>query len=148
MGQYSTDRQGFTLMEMIAVIMIAGILAAFALPRFTVFMEQTNSSMAKNYLLAIAAAQVKYYEDQSFQGNPVYCINTTGCGDTTVHLFKNLGLDHSSSDRFTYTCTNAAAPYKCTAQDSMLTLTLNVSAKGVTSIDCSLGANSPYCPYQ
>jgi len=48
------DRKGFTIIEIIMVIMILGVLAAIALPIFSSSVEQTKAQAARNNLMAIA----------------------------------------------------------------------------------------------
>ena len=79
------DKKGFTLMELIVVMVIVAICLGLAIPSFVKSIEQTGARAAQNNLYAIAAAQEKFYEDWSS-----YCISTgtnpTGlsahCGDT------------------------------------------------------------------
>jgi prepilin-type N-terminal cleavage/methylation domain-containing protein len=123
------DRKGFTLIELLVVLVIIGVALAFIIPNFINSIEQTKAQAAKNNLLAISAAQQKYFED--FQ---VYCTTTTPtvtaplCGDSLVHLVSNLQLTMNNDVTFVYSCT-AAGPI-CTAQDTNytpnITLSLNV----------------------
>ncbi|MDE2027982.1 MAG: type II secretion system protein [Candidatus Omnitrophica bacterium] len=131
-------RQGFTLIELVVVLIIVGVVAAIALPNMISASEQTKAQMARNNLYAIAAAQQKYFED-----NGIYCTQTSNCADTTDHINTNLHL--SFSDKFSYSCTDAALPYQCTAGDGTDTLTLSVVNNGLgDNVDCA-GPNG-YCP--
>jgi prepilin-type N-terminal cleavage/methylation domain-containing protein len=131
-------RKGFTLTELIVVIVIVGISAAFAIPKFIASIEQTKAQAAKNNLLAISASEQKYFED-----NASYCTITTGatipCGDSLAHLNTYLHLGISGNDPYTYSCAIAPAPYTCTA--ILGTVTLNTSGSGV---NCVSGGS--YCP--
>ena len=64
-------KQGFTLMEIIVVIIIIGLCLAFAFPNFTTPNEQSYALNAQNNLLAIYSAQQNYYNN-----NGSYCNNT------------------------------------------------------------------------
>ena len=55
---------GFTLVELAVVIVIIGVLAAFAVPRFRDAVERSKASESFNYLSSIRAAQERYHARQ------------------------------------------------------------------------------------
>jgi prepilin-type N-terminal cleavage/methylation domain-containing protein len=56
----SRGRKGFTLVELAVVIIIIGILAAFAVPRFLDSVERSKAGEALNYLAAVRSAQERF----------------------------------------------------------------------------------------
>ncbi|MBN1787214.1 MAG: prepilin-type N-terminal cleavage/methylation domain-containing protein [Sedimentisphaerales bacterium] len=54
-------RTGFTLVELAVVIVIIGVLAAFAVPRFRAAVERSKAAEAFNYLASFQAAQEVYH---------------------------------------------------------------------------------------
>jgi type IV pilus assembly protein PilA len=129
--------KGFSLIEITVALIIVGIAAAITIPNIISSMEQTKAQMARNNLYAISAAQEKYFEDQ----NPnSYC--TTTCGNTSA---LDASLQLSISDTFQYSCSASGSYYSCTAQDGTDTLTIGVTAVGITSYSCN-GPNNNYCP--
>ena len=55
---------GFTLVELAVVIVIIGILAAFAVPRFRDAVERSKAGEAFNYLAAVRSSQERYHGRQ------------------------------------------------------------------------------------
>ncbi len=60
----SVTRRAFTLVELAVVVIIIGVLAAFAVPRFLDSVERSKSSEAFNYLSAVRAAQERFQVQQ------------------------------------------------------------------------------------
>ncbi|MBF0521838.1 MAG: prepilin-type N-terminal cleavage/methylation domain-containing protein [Candidatus Omnitrophica bacterium] len=62
-NNYSTHQKGFTLIEIIVVVIIIGFVAAFALPNISYIIEKTKSSEGKQILLSLLNAQKVYKLD-------------------------------------------------------------------------------------
>ena len=106
-------RKGFTLVELAVVIIIIGVLAAFAVPRFLDSVERSKAGEAFNYLSAIRTAQERY---QIRQG--------TYCDDITK-------LDIQMPDPKYFTVGTPAAGTTGSLEDSWsLTLTRKGAAGG------------------
>ena len=123
--------KGFTLVEIMVVLVIVGLAAAFTLPNLISSMEQTKAQEAKNNLLAISAAQQKYFEDH---GSYYYGANPNA----------NLSLSAVASDPFSYSCsaTGQTIPYNCTAGDGTVSLLLDPNNSSINS--CPAG-QQPVC---
>jgi MSHA pilin protein MshA len=70
------NEKGFTLIEIIAVLVILGILAAVAIPKYISMMDQSRTQAAQTAIAEVKAQCSNYYASQMLSGN----------GTTTVAL--------------------------------------------------------------
>ena len=54
-------KKGFTLLELIIVIIVIGILASIALPRYMRVAERARLAEAKNMLSSLRSSQIRYF---------------------------------------------------------------------------------------
>ncbi len=93
------NKSGFTLLEIIIVIIIVGVLASLALPRFFSTVEYSRSTEALSSLGAVRQSLERCYLQRS--GDYTNCTN-----------FANLDIENpanSPGSHFTYTITGATA---------------------------------------
>ncbi|MGB0952594.1 MAG: type IV pilin protein [Planctomycetota bacterium] len=68
----NTKKAGFSLVELTIVVVILGVLATFAVPRFMSSVEKTKASEAFSYLAQIESAQGRYNAE-----NGIYATTTS-----------------------------------------------------------------------
>lgn len=119
--------RGFSLIELVIVIVIAGIISAFAIPGYFNYIEKSNAKNAEINLTTIYNMEKRYKLD-----NGVYydCSLTSGSCNT-VKINTDLGI-FIRDPYFTYTIVkNATTGYIATAtrlnQGPCATLTMQIS---------------------
>ncbi|MGB0952592.1 MAG: type IV pilin protein [Planctomycetota bacterium] len=65
----TNPRSGFSLVELTIVVVILGVLATFAVPRFMSTVEKTKASEAFSYLSQLETAQARYNAEHGKYAN-------------------------------------------------------------------------------
>jgi prepilin-type N-terminal cleavage/methylation domain-containing protein len=100
---------GFTLIEILVVLLITGIIAAIAIPNFTVSIERTRIKDGVHNLLNIYSAQQSY---RNLAGNGSFC--TAACTNiTTINTILNMNIINAGA---IYACAAHASGFVCTAK--------------------------------
>ena len=71
-NQIARPRKGFTLIELIAVIVILAIMAGVALPRYFDYASQAREASCRGTLGGVRAGIANYYANQAIGGNAIY----------------------------------------------------------------------------
>ena len=104
------NRKGFTLIELMIVVVIIGILAALAIPRFMQATTKSKQSEAKQILKQIYTMQRAYRQEYNTYGDNGLAFGT-GVGGT----FVDIGVEIQTSALYTYTMTAAIDAFSCVA---------------------------------
>lgn len=122
---------GFTLIELMIVVVIIGILSAIALPNYTNTREKAIDREAKSALKLIQSANKQYF----IQGEYYYPV--AGSESNLLNINRNLSIDLSGG-HWIYTVTRTVTGFSATAVRSGRTWTIT---NLVTDATCSPAAS-------
>ena len=109
------NNRGFTIIELMIVVVILGILAAMAIPRFMLANTKAKQSEAKNILKQVYSMEQAY--KQEFDG---YWGNGLSASAAAPNAFIRIHVDIMTSSRYTYSIVAAVNSFTCTATCSNL----------------------------
>jgi prepilin-type N-terminal cleavage/methylation domain-containing protein len=104
------NRKGFTLIELMIVVVIIGILAALAIPRFMKATAKAKQSEAKQLLKQIYTMEHAYR-----QANSTYGDNGLTSTPGALFTFPQIGVEIQSSALYTYGIVAGANTFTATA---------------------------------
>jgi prepilin-type N-terminal cleavage/methylation domain-containing protein len=122
-------KRGFSLAEILIVVVVASVLVAISVPNFLKTVEKENARQAITYLRLIRSAQKVYYSNH---GKYVNCSNVAA-------IRTNLGIEMSDGD-FSFKVTGAsntsftAQATKSSSNYINLTAACNWTKAGLSSV--------------
>ena len=130
-------RGGFTLLELMVVVIIIGVLASIAWPRYIFITEKSRTSEAKSILGQIRSAEIGYFTE-----NDAYTTNLTKLS-VDVPMACNASFYYSYSIAgggvsFTATATRCTAGGRSPNSPGGTAYVININENGV------LGGTQPY----
>jgi prepilin-type N-terminal cleavage/methylation domain-containing protein len=103
-------KNGFTLVELTVVVVVIGVLAAFAVPKFLSSVERSKAAEAFSYLSTVQSAQERYH---ARQGEYAAALADLDIADQSLEYFVEADIDAADETTWTQTLTRdgAAAGY-------------------------------------
>jgi prepilin-type N-terminal cleavage/methylation domain-containing protein len=134
----SRAHKAFTIMEILIVVVIIGVIAAFAIPNYGRSVAQTHLQDAIIQLSAIRTANQVYYARTGAYWPP------SGSNNVAA-INSNLSLNIIENG-MTYTCTGTGTAFSCTAVTpgiGSFTTTVTQAALSATNPQCTSGSACP-----
>lgn len=100
-------QQGFTLIEIMIVIVILGVIAAIALPSYQDHVRRANRSEGMAFLQDVAARQERYFAQNNTYVTDIANVGKLGLSGTTSETGK-YSLTIAATDNYTLTATPAS----------------------------------------
>lgn len=124
-------QSGFTLIEVMVVVIIVGILASIAYPGYQEHVRRANRAEGQAFLQDVAARQERYFSQNNSYITDIGDIGKMGLNNGSSETGKYT-LNISATDRYTLTAAPTFSDTKC----GSLTLT-GSGVRGVTSGDAN-----------
>ncbi|GMQ92443.1 MAG: hypothetical protein BMS9Abin11_1773 [Gammaproteobacteria bacterium] len=125
---YRLQQKGFTLIELMIVVVIIGVIAAIAYPSYVNWSRQTRRSDAKEHLSRIAALEQKFFTECN-----AYTTNLTG---GTITGCNGLGYQSNSLENH-YAATVTAGSFVQPALS--ISVAFNINAVPTTPTGLQVG---------
>jgi type IV pilus assembly protein PilE len=98
-----SSARGFTLIELIVVMVIAAVLAAIAIPNYSEYVVRSNRSAAQTFIADIASRQAQFFLDRRTYATTVAALNMTVPNEVAARYA--IAIDVQAGPPLTYTVT-------------------------------------------
>ena len=100
------NRKGFTLVEVLVVVIIIGILAAIGIPQFAASIEKAKGGEARAGLGHLQTGEKVYYAESEY-----YTTNTADLDITLTQKYWTFTIATPTSTTYTATATRSGGSY-------------------------------------
>jgi type IV pilus assembly protein PilA len=115
LSKFHRSQRGFTLIELMIVVVIIGILAALAIPRFMRATTKSKQSEAKQILKQVYAMERAYRQEYD-----TYWGNGISASAAAQNNFGRIGVEIMSTARYTYSIVQDANTFTATGTSGIL----------------------------
>lgn len=135
--RFADKEWGFTLIELMMVIVIIAILTALAIPRFTAAVSKAKQQAeVKQNLKQIYTMQRAYWQEKD-----TYACNGASASASSPNGFSTIGVQMMSNCRYSYSMVADSSSFTCTGtanldDDATVdTWTMNQNGNLVNTVD-------------
>ena len=141
----SNIRKGFTLVELLVVVLIIGVLASVAIPQYFKAVEKSRIAEAQSTIATIKSAQERYLAGSGAYASDLNNLDISYANLTTALInlrFFNATLATSAGTSYVLTLTRTTANSSVTSRYGAYSITMSMPTSPIGTISaCATSGN-------